>query len=255
MAKLHEVLAVITSIEGEAQKIMEETKKVFSDKPNLFVGETKSLEMFSDDRKVENRTDNQEITTTVNQKMDYTKKSFCKMVDALYQREATNQTIEAQADIILDDVTLAEKVPATALLMLEDKFKSLRTIIDSIPTLAPGISWSRDPTLPEDVYVIRDPKITFKEEKKVTFKLISEAIIKEGVGLPAQYKEMSNTECVGKYVSTLYSGMISPLEKSNMLRRCDDLIRAIKTARSRANNANAVTTKIATKLFDFIVKG
>lgn len=48
---------------------------------------------------------------------------------------------------------------------------------------------------------------------------------------------------MAKRVITNTSGMLSPSEKSDLLERTDNLIRAVKEARQRANTVEAVVQK------------
>jgi len=83
-------------------------------------------------------TEQKEMTTTVHDKLEYMFGSVAEWLDAVLQKERTNQ--EARADIILPDGSaLATDIPATFLLGMESKLKELREVFLATPTLQPGI--------------------------------------------------------------------------------------------------------------------
>ena len=60
---------------------------------------------------------------------------------------------------------------------------------------------------------------------------------------------------VGTWKITNYSGLVSPAEKSSMLKRIDLLLEAVKKARSRANDTAVEGLKIGKALFKYINEG
>lgn len=247
MAKLHELLAVEGDLEGTYKKILEETTTTFAKKPGLFFGFSKELEMFADSAGgLETPNEYQELTDTVHSKLEYTASSVKRYFDAVLQKEMTNQT--ARADLVVDGKVIADLLPATFLLGLETKLKALRKVYEAIPTLAPGKKWVPDPTKGEHVYLTDRPDEKFKTAKTFKHKVLYEATDKH----PAQIEKWEETENVGKYVTTTWSGMLTSAEKSEMIGRLDKLLRAVKKARQRANTAEVVKGSIGDKLFAFI---
>ena len=248
MAQLHELLAVEGDLKGEKNTIRDETITVFSKKPNLFLGAIRTLEMFDEARKEEESagTERQELTTTVLAKLKYTSKAFSRFWDAKLQKETANQ--EAKADIIVGDNVFAKAVPVTFLLGMEDELKQLRAVYLAIPTLQPGVDWTRDTQKGEGYWKATHPTVKHKGEKTIQSKIIV-PVSKEH---PAQVREWTEDVPVGRYVTENWSGMISPAEKSNVLSKIDMLLRACKKARQRANNQEVKRLSIGKKIFDFI---
>lgn len=247
MGKLHELLAVETDLQGISKKIIEETVTTFTKKADHFTGFIKTYEPLRDeeDQLPETR---KEIVDTVMDKLKYTSGKVGKYWDCVLQKEATNQT--ACADIIVDGKTIAEKIPATALLGLESKLKEFRNIIDCIPTLPPGIAWEEEKTLNDKGYIFKTkfPKETLRTIKQ--FK--SQILVAPTEHHPAQIEKWEEPVVVGKYIESTICSCISPAKKSELLGKIDNLIQAVKKARQRANNTDVIKLNIADKLFDYI---
>jgi len=246
MAKLHELLAVEGDLEGTFKKILQETKKTFSDKPTFFLSWQRELKMF-DSNAPEPPVERQEMVTTVYDKLKYNNMHTVNYFNAISQKERTNQN--AKADLIIDGKAIAKDVPATLLLGLESRLKLLRQTYESIPTLAAGKKWEKDETLGKDIYVDSEPEEKFKTAKTFKHKVLYEATKDH----PAQIEKWEEFENVGKYRQRVWSGMLSPSEKSLLLGRVDTVIRAVKKARQRANNTDVVDFTIGRIIIDYIM--
>ncbi|KKL18768.1 hypothetical protein LCGC14_2472220 [marine sediment metagenome] len=245
MAKLHELLAVEPDLEGNYKKILEETKNTFTKKSDHFFGFHRRLELFGDD-KHDTPEEYKEMATTVHAKLDYQKKSIVRYLDAVLQKEATNQ--QAIADLTIDGIEIAKGVPATFLLGLENKLKQVRAVYEVSPTLPPGHKWVPDETKGDHVYSMDHPEEQFKSEKIFKVQVLYDATKEH----PAQVEKIPETKDVGKYVKHIWSGMISPAEKSVILGRIDKVIRGVKKARQRANATEVVKRTIGKEIFKYI---
>lgn len=245
--KLHELLAVEGDLEGAFVKIQGETMSTFTKKQNLFMGSHKTLKMFDDTRSQENLVEShQEIVETVPDKLGYTSESVIRYLDAVLQKDATNQ--EAKADIIIDGKTIAKDLPATFLLGLESKLKKVRDYYLVIPTLSPGIKWVKDPTLGEGYYKAETPEQSMKSEKEIVSKILYEATKEH----PAQIERWTEAKAVGIYSTEKTTSMLSPGEKSILIGRVDKLLQAVKKARQRANSTEVIKLTVGKELFAYI---
>lgn len=242
---LHALLAVEGDLEGAHKKILDETKVTFTKKSDHFMGQFRKLEMFVDDG-IKYPEQHKKLDTTVQKKLDYLMGIEVRYFDALLAKESTNQL--AFADLVVDGDVLAQALPATFLLGMENRLKHLRAAYEVIPTLQPGIEWELDESQGEGVYKIKHPEEKLKTETVVEPIVLYEATKEH----PAQIKEVSKTNNVGKYITITWSGMITPAEKSVLLGRIDKLIRAFKQARQRANTAEVKQRSIGKELFDYI---
>jgi len=242
--KLHQILAVEPDLEGKYKRIAEESKKTFS-KSAMFTGSHRKLVSFEENAP-EFPEEYQEIATTVDERIAYTNESIANYLDALLQKEATNQI--AKADLEIDGVVLAKDVPATFLLALETRLKFIRGVYESIPTLPAGIEWS-----PASDKGIGIWKMVHPEEKlKTELKFKSQILVPPTEHHPAQVEKWQEQVPVGKFVKNIWSGMITSARKSELLDRIDRMLQAAKNARQKANSVGVINVKIGKALTDFI---
>ncbi len=204
--------------------------------------------MFDDSRGGEEaaQAQSRELVTTVQDKLDYTTFSLIRALDATAQKEKTNQY--AKADVTVNGTTLLSEIPATLLLTLEKELVSYRNIYSAIPTLQPGVKWIEAEDLGPGIFKTDKVEIRAKTEKLRLHKEISKATEKH----KAQIDQWTEDRPVGQYETTNVCGMITPARKSVLLGRIDELIRAVKKARTRANKELVVDIHIGKSIFDFI---
>jgi len=74
---------------------------------------------------------------------------------------------------------------------------------------------------------------------------------------PAQVKELMEDVPIGTILVQEWSSLLTPAQKGGILDRVEELIRVVKKARSRANEAevNVGNAKIAARIIDHIFEG
>ena len=251
---LHELLAVEADAEGVAKRVTDETKHTFKERQTHFQGAHRTLKLFNQvngdeaataaAEKVEEQ--HLEMVTTVHAKLEYALSQILPFYDVVLRKEATNQ--DAFADLIVGDVTIAEKLPATFLLGLEKKLKMLREVYEQIPTLAPGIKWELDSTIGKNVYRMSAPEVRAKTTKTFKHQILVAPTDKH----PAQIEKWEETVNIGAYTKETWSSAMTVTEKSALLGRIDDLIVAAKQARQRANMAAVRKVNVSEALIKFI---
>jgi len=246
MGKLHELLAVEADVENTYKAMLKETMQTFQTKAAHFTKWIKSLHMFKDDSSDGGEIENVEMVTTVKDKLDYFSNYLREYLNLLYQKELTNQI--AVANIEINGDTIAANVPVTFLLGLETRLKAVREMLLTIPTLTPGIAWEKDSTLGENVYKAKNDVKTFKTAKAIKHKVLYEATKEH----PAQIERWTEEENVGEYIIRKWSSMISPAEKVKYLTKVDNLIKAVKQAKQRANNIDLNPGTIGTEIVDYL---
>jgi len=246
-SQLHQILAVEGDLIGEAKRVEEEAIHTFG-KSERFTGHTKTLKMVDDNRSYEEAAgcEHVELTTTVAEKLAYIRDAITRAWDCSLQKEKTNQV--ANANLVVDGVTIATGVPATALLGLETRLKELRRVVESVPTLQPGIKWEPHTEKP-NVFVASEAEVKNKTEK-VMEPVILYPATKEHA---AQVKESTKDVVVGTFTIERVCGMISPTQKSVLIGRIDTMLRAVKKARMEANCTEVVEGTIGKAIFDFIL--
>jgi len=250
MAKLHETLAVEGELEGAYKKILQETLKTLKDKANLFMGFVKKYVPFDDNEKTnESFEESHRRDTTVNSKIDYMFSHVIPYLDAVAQKDRTNQ--EARANVEINGKVLISDVPSTTLLGLESKIRQIREVLVNIPTLDAGMNWVKDVTDEDHVWKLEAPQETFKTAKIPKSKVVYEATKEHR----AEIDRWNETINIGKYLTTHWSGMMTTAEKSQLLGRVDILSQAIKQARQRANTTEVQDIHVGQKIRDFVLDG
>lgn len=245
-AKLHQLIAVEGDLEARRKKFREDTIKVFREKQNLFEGSVKTLAWFDEKEKTEWPDEHQHMTDTVKAQLDFYAESEIPYIDAVAQKDATNQT--AVADLIVDGVTIAEKLPATFLLGMETKLVQIRELYSFIPTLKVGMEWKPSMDKGPEVFELVHPEETLRTAKKFQHQVLVAPTDKH----PAQVEKWEEQVPVGKFTKHRWCSAFTSERKAQMLNRLDKLIMAVKKARQAANSAAVVDVHVGKKMFDYI---
>lgn len=244
--KMHDILAVESAVTGNYNRDREETLKVLA-RPDMFRRTVTSKTFFSEDDQHLNTVDTNEITTTVEDRLQWYRTSVQDFIDLNLQKDKTNQT--AMADLVVDGVVLAKEVPAVTLLMLENRLQDVRKVLVAVPTLESGYEWEHDKL--SNLFKTKEPKVTFSTKKTMKPVVLAPATDKH----PAQVKEVFEDVPVAKITVDTYSGMLTSAEKATLLARLDKLLKATKQARVTANDVKAVNDKMGEKIFDWLYSG
>lgn len=242
--KLHELLAAEEDLRGMSKRITAETEVTFNKKQAHFVEQIVEFEPLEEGKPsiVEGHTP---MIETVGGKLDYFANAMGQYLDAFYQKEDTN-TI-AKADIVLDNnEVLAKDVPATALLGLERELKKIHQVYSLIPTLEPTMVWTDDDDTGAGIKLAK--KESIRTKKVVKPFVLAEATDRH----PAQVEKVSEDVPVGQLKTLYRSSKLTPARKSTLLGRVDELSRAVKKARMRANSVEHKTTTIGKSIFNYL---
>ena len=250
--KLHELLAVEGNLENQAAKVTSELKAAFEKKRHLF--EEKRL-VFTPNGENQNAVveSQSNIQTTVLKELELLTPFLAKSLDASYRVSEANTIARADVKLELDsgEFTLLTGVPATTLLELEKRLNEITNLINAVPTLDPAKGFEPDTNKGLGYYQAR--KINKTRTKKEKVVLIKYAATKEH---PAQTELIDQDTPIGTVQEQEWSGLITPSEKSDLLSRVEILARAVRQARSRANEVEVDTSKkIANKLLGYIFQG
>jgi hypothetical protein len=253
MGKLHEVVAVEKDVKGTATKIIDETSTTFSKKHQLFGTHSKLYEPLIEGDLERPEEENAQPITTIGDKLSYFEQHIVRLFDIIIQKEEANS--RAKEDVIIHeesgDIVLARAVPVSALVQLENHFEILRSkVYDTIPTLDPTKDWIDDNNAGKGKFMtgVVTRQRCIKKPKAFTLFAGSEKH-------PPQVQMINEDEPVGNWKIKYFSGMISPASKSEILKRVDIIIEAIKKARSRANDTEVTNLEIGKRLFKFINEG
>ena len=136
MSKLHELLAVETNLETQANKAGADLTATFQSKKHLF-GQ-KLVTFTPSEPGAQTVTEEQsDIQSTVADEIDWITKILAKALDVSHQVDVANTL--AKADVVTEDGDeILKDIPATSLLQLEKRLQSLREFCGAIPTLDPA---------------------------------------------------------------------------------------------------------------------
>lgn len=251
MTKLHELLAVESNLENQAAKTRTELVATFDKKGHLFE-EKKLVFIPSEEGKSSTVEAQSDIHSTVRKELDRIGKHLQKALDASYQVAEAN--MQARADIVLENeagTVLVKEVPATALLELEKRVAEIHNLLQAVPTLDPAKGFVLDPERGKDIYQARE--VTKTRTKKDVKVIVKYEATREH---PAQ-TEMVNVDVpIGTLQEQEWSGLITPAEKAELLDRAETLLRAVRRARSRANDTEVdLTKKIGGRLLRYVFNG
>lgn len=229
MPKLHEILAVARNLETQATKTRTELAGTFEKKRHLFAESLVTFVPVGAD--AEPVTEKQSgLQTTVKRELKWIKPFLANAMDAKVQIDVANNG--AKADVILETgKTLLTDIPGISLLELEKRMEELHAFVAQIPTLDPAKDFTAAPDRGNDIFQAR-PDVRTRTAKVQKALVLYPATDKH----PAQTQLVSEDVPTGKVTTQEWSGMITTTEKGEILERVEILARAIKKARSRAND-------------------
>jgi hypothetical protein len=247
--KLHELLAVKTQLNGQAQATRTELRTTFEKKRHLF--EEKVVTFHSNEEGAQSiREQQSDLQSKVVDELGWIAGIWSKALDVSAAIE--NANTRAKADVVLDSgKVLLRNVPATALLELEKRAAEIQELILAIPTLDPAKGFTPDPNRGANVYVAREVAKT--RTKKAQRPIVLYDATEHH---PAQAQLISEDIPVGRVVEQEWSGLVSPAEKGVLLERAEEFSRAVKKARQRANDVEiGPVEKIGQEIFGFVFFG
>lgn len=254
MSKLHEILAVEPSHEAASSKLLKETTSTFNSKEQLFKGKVRTLKLFGKDDS--NRIEyealeakdsiHQLISATVPENLNYLASVVARYYDVVVQKERTNQ--EARASVVINGITIMDNVPATFLLGMETKLKSWREVLESIPTMAPGVQWVDAPEMGPFIMKIKDPTKDVKTAKTVDHKMLPQP----NANIPVTYVPIDVNKNIGEYTEWTSTGMINSADKAALIDRLDTLMKEVKQARMRANDVDLKIVNVGNNIMKYL---
>jgi hypothetical protein len=243
MNKLYEVLAVEQDRKQKANIELGRLRKSFEKQDEMFDGLTKRYVPLEEN--AEHIPDeNKEMVMTVDQALKLSQDTFAKGFHAILQKEETNASGTARAELKVGDKSFG-KLAATSLLAIESQLLKLRELYQVLPTLDAAKRWEMDDQLG---HYVTEPEVKFRSIKRPKVVVKYEATKEH----PAQTELLNLDIQVGRYETVYTSGKISRSRKNELLGRLNELLEAVKVARAKANTAEVVKVKVVDQLLDYI---
>lgn len=249
MAKLHELLAVEGQLKGQAQATRTELAATFEKKRHLFEEKVTVFQPVEESAEAK-REQQSDIQTSVRKELDWIKDIWAKALDVSLQVQ--EGCTAARADVVLDNgMIVMRNAPVLALLELEKRAGEFQELVSAVPTLDPAKGFSLDAQRGSGIYKAREVSKT--RTRKAQRPLVLYPATPEH---PAQTQLITEDVAVGTVVEQEWSSLITPTEKADMITRAEELRRAIKKARMRANDATAADSlKFGADLLGYVFTG
>ncbi len=183
------------------------------------------------------------VQFTVNDAIDTAVTRLTELFDITATKESAN--CRAAADVTLDGIKILEAVPVTYLLFLEKQLNDVHTFIRKLPTLDPSENWHMDSNQGCFVTDISETVRT----KKIPRNHIKAEATKEH---PAQVEMFTEDVVVGYWSTVKMSGALTATRVTELTRRVENMISAVKAAREEANSIEAPQVHYGKKVFDYL---
>lgn len=241
MAKLNQIVAVVSGKKSQAQKAVTEIYKRLQ-KQGLFEGISRTYTPLDEDGETQ-PSEKKQVQYKARQAMTEARQAMRDVFDATATQDWGN--CEARGDVVVEGKTVLEQVPVTYMLFLEKQLTDLHTFVQQIPVLDPGESWTWDEKT--DCYAT-DATITNRTKKTPRSHILYEATEKH----PAQVEMYHEDVKVGEWRTVRFSSALAAQEKNEMILRVRKLKEAVKFAREEANSREVDNVEVGNKVFDFV---
>lgn len=189
----------------------------------------------------------QRVALTVTEAIAEARTAAIPALDVVSAKDATNQN--ANADLIVNGVTVKENVPVSYLLWLEGWLQEWRArFITVLPVLNPTMRWTADDS--------REGLWRGDEEVQARFlkKWVSLKLHDGNEKFKPESEKVQEDVLVGHYTTVPFSGAITEDRKRQLLANVDQLLAGVKDAISRANRTPAAeNTEIGSALMDLLL--
>lgn len=243
-AKLNQLIAIENGTKTRAHEAITEAHKLLQ-RGDLFNGHARRYRS-KDDEGEKVPDEDKAVTHRASQLISDAQAKLIELFDVTAMRDYANGS--AKADVVVGERVLLKDVPVTYLLFLEKKLVDIHTFVKKLPTLALGEEWTKNEA--QDLYASKP--VESIRTKKVSRPLILAEATKEH---PAQVKEIVEDLTVGFWTTTKYSSALPVTQVNAILARVEDLQKAVKFAREKANEAECKKVEIGKTVFDFIFAG
>ena len=166
-----------------------------------------------------------------------------RLVDITATKDCAN--LNAVADLVVDGVTIATKIPATHLLFLKKHLTDLHTVVSAVPVLDSADVWVND----ANSGLHRTAPVSTSRTKKVQRPLVLYPATDKH---PAQCQIVTEDVVIGEWDMVKESGAMPLPEKKALLSKIGKLLEATKVAIEAANHVEAPNSRVGTAIREFL---
>ncbi len=243
MAKLHQILAVESGIRNQADKDLTSAHHGLKH-PDMLKGLFRTYQANDETTGEKLPPERTELQTRVVDVIKETARIFEKKYDVVATRDFANMA--ARADVEVGGKKILENVPATYLLWLEKQLADLHTFVCQLPVLPADTEW--DWSEAQRCWKNKHEIKTTRTNKVPYALLLAPSTEKH----PAQVSKEVRDEIVGYYTTMKYSGALQATQIKAIKERVEELQKAVKLAREKANQIDVVDQKIGGTLMKFV---
>lgn len=245
MPKLNQIIAA----EKGSRSRYEETKtKIYQSlqKDALLSGISRVYQPLDEENGEQLPPESTKVQITARSSMDRVTAVMAELLDTVATKDVGNAY--ARADIVVDGNTIAVDLPVTFLLFLEKQLVDLRTILTNLPVLDGSVDW--EPSQEGDG--IWETSARSMRNKKVLRNHVKYEATPEH---PAQVETYTEDVPVGTWNTKRFSGAVPARERDDMIRRCEELLKAVKFAREEANSYEVTQQRVGQGFVDYVLTG
>jgi hypothetical protein len=248
MPVIHELLAAEKTVNASWNTLHQETLKKLCNS-HYFEGHTKSLKMLEDSAANEaieaQAAENKAVPTNVRDTLHYALGFYGKVETLQHQKNEANRA--ATADLVFRGELLASALPVDQLLGLEARLVKVKEIFLAVPTLDASRTWAHDP---QTGTWVAPPEHATKTEKVMVPVVLAAATDKH----PAQVKESTRDNTVGKFTLIKRSGAATAVQKAEAIKLVDEMLVEVKQARMRANQTAVGDSNLGDALVQLLLR-
>ena len=195
------------------------------------------------------------VVTTVDEKLDWFRDYVSSYLSKKLDIESTNACGNSRVDLIVNDIVIASQVTSMELMALKTflENRELHNMLSVIPVRSDGELWSPTSDL---IYkgrsVFEDPiknltnRTTMKESYIIPDPNIEK--LKDSSGYKPILGSKDTPVVLGKITQQNYSGEWTHSQRARLLKRKDDLLKAVIVALKRANDIEVVQNNVDAKV-------
>ena len=244
MPKLNQIIAIEKGVKSQSVSAVDVLYKAVQ-KPDLFNGFTKTYQAKDEDDSEKLPSEKKRVQFVVTEVLRSVERSTTDLMTVTARKDWTN--CAAVGDIVVDGVTIGERVPVSYLLFMEKQLTDLRTFVNHLPLLSEDDAWEFD----ANAGLYKSEVTQTHRTKKVQKPIVLYQATPEH---PAQTAMVTEDIISGFWSTVKQSGAMPKPEKQALLSRVDALLRAVKEAREAANMIDVVEPPpVAANVFQYLL--
>lgn len=247
--RIVQLLAIESQVKAETETRMGQLRHVTAN-PDLFTGMTKTYRQ-ADDEGHAKLPQNAEkaVRTTADEVLNLAQQTLSRLWDTRLTIDAANQLAKADVSVPGRARALLTDMPVGHLLYLERELMLFATLVESLPVLEAGVTWTTD-NMPAGQHKAKEITENYKQKVPGKF-VLSEATQYHA----ANVQRLDTDEVVGISTTTAFSGGIDRGRKQQILTRVSQLRIAVKQAREEANSVTVPELSEGDVLFTWLTTG